>query len=57
MAKTKKKIVEPLYIAQPDRWYFYIGEKYYKRLQPIPYKFNIEDVKKARKIFLSEIKS
>jgi hypothetical protein len=56
MAKTKK-IIEPLYTPPPIRWYFYIGDKYYKRLQPIPYAYDTNFVKKLRNIFLSELKS
>jgi len=38
----KKKIKEEkfIYIPPPERWYFYIGEKYYRRLQVVPYKKN-----------------
>jgi hypothetical protein len=39
---AKKKVVKPeerfIYVPPPEQWYFYLGEKYYKRLQPIPYK-------------------
>jgi len=36
---TPKKVEQKeTYVPPPERWYFYIGEKYYRRLQPIPYK-------------------
>lgn len=38
MSKKKIKEAQVIYIPPPDQWYFYVGEKYYKRLQPIPYK-------------------
>jgi len=36
--KTKEILLPPPYIPPPERWYFYVGQKYYIRLQPIPYK-------------------
>lgn len=38
LTKQKPKEIIPEYIPPPERWYFYVGEKYYRRLQPIPYK-------------------
>ena len=38
MAKKKKQEDMFIYIPPPERWYFYIGEKYYRRLTIIPYK-------------------
>jgi hypothetical protein len=38
MAKKKIKEVAVIYIPPPNQWFLFIGEKYYKRLQPIPYK-------------------
>jgi len=49
MAKEKKEIVIQ-YIPPQDLYiYFYVGEKYYKRLQPIPYKYKAPDLKKILK--------
>jgi hypothetical protein len=36
--KQKPKENTPPYIPPPECWYFYVGQKYYRRLQPIPYK-------------------
>ena len=43
MAKAKKGIKEtkPTYTPPKQIVYFFVGEKYYKRLQPIPYLYNI----------------
>jgi len=38
MAKKKKAEELFIYIPPPQKWYFYVGEKYYRKLQPIPYK-------------------
>lgn len=49
MAKAKKVLVMP-YSPPPDPYiYFYVGEKYYRRLQPIPYNYNHPDFKQIRK--------
>lgn len=34
---SKKNDPQPIYVPPPERWYFYIGEKYYRRLQVVPY--------------------
>lgn len=38
MAKKKKVEEKFIYVPPPERWYFYVGDKYYRRLQPIPFK-------------------
>jgi hypothetical protein len=38
MAKKKKLPEHFFYIPPFERWYFYVGEKYYRRIQPIPFK-------------------
>jgi hypothetical protein len=38
LTKKTKEILPPAYIPPPECWYFYVGQKYYRRLQPIPYK-------------------
>jgi len=47
MKKTKKEINKSdLYIAPTDAYYWiYLGEKYYRRLQPIPYRTNRVNIK------------
>jgi hypothetical protein len=37
---AKKKVVQDIVhnYVPPKWWFFNIGEKYYRRLQPIPYK-------------------
>ena len=50
----KRKINKPLeiietYTPKPAEYYFYIGDKYYRRMQPTPYissKLNLESLKK-----------
>ena len=46
---AKKKIVkqEPTekYVPRKTDYYFYIGEKYYRRLQPIPYAHKQQNIK------------
>jgi hypothetical protein len=52
MAK-KIKQQEPLcdYKPRPDNvFYFYIGEKYYRRLQPVPYRYLAPDIKRLKKL-------
>lgn len=42
MKKTKSQetIAKNIYVAKSDDYYWlYIGEKYYRRLQPIPYSY------------------
>ena len=36
MKKIVKK-VEVVYNEPPLEWYFFVGERYYKRIQPTPY--------------------
>ena len=51
MAKAKKEVV-PRYVAPPDPYiYFYVGEKYYKRLLSIPYAYKKPDYKDLKKKF------
>jgi hypothetical protein len=48
MAKAKKEIFIP-HVPPSDLYiYFYVGDKYYKRLQPIPYKYQAPDFKKIK---------
>ena len=46
---AKKKIVkqEPTekYVPRKTDYYFYIGEKYYRRLQPTPYAHKQQNIK------------
>lgn len=44
MAKKKIPInTEPKYVPPIDnQFWFYVGEKYYRRLQPIPYAYKLE---------------
>lgn len=49
MAKSKKELVIP-YTPPLDLYiYFYVGDKYYKRMQPIPYAYEKPDYKILRK--------
>lgn len=49
-----KKITEnqmPQYTPKPDNeFWFYIGEKYYRKLQPVPYKKELIDFTKLKKV-------
>lgn len=51
---AKKKVKEPIEYAKHytirNEIYLFIGEKYYRRLQPIPYKYEV-DVIKLKKYF------
>jgi hypothetical protein len=40
MAKVKPRVIEPVHIAPPQIIHFFIGENYYRRIQPIPYTYN-----------------
>jgi hypothetical protein len=41
-----KAIKEMPYTPKPDNYFwFYIGDKYYRRMQPIPYKYKQPDIK------------
>jgi hypothetical protein len=56
MAKAKKVIdVSPMYIPPKSEFYFYVGEKYYRRLQPVPYKYSNPSTKKLKKYLESII--
>ena len=48
MAKAKKPLVIPYTPPSDPYIYFYVGEKYYKRLFPIPYKHYFIDYKKLK---------
>ena len=48
MAKAKKVVIEDIYTPPPDnKYWLYIGDKYYRRLQPIPYIYKL-DFKKIK---------
>ena len=32
-----------------DEFYFYVGDKYYRRMQPTPYKYIFPDINKLKK--------
>jgi len=32
-----------------DEFYFYVGERYYRRMQPTPYKYIFPDINKLKK--------
>jgi len=53
MAKRLKKI-EPVVtipvITPKIEFYFYIGDKYYRRMQPIPYKYKNDYIKNIKEI-------
>ena len=54
MAKRLKKIedIVTIPVSKPKiEFYFYIGENYYKRMQPIPYKYKNDYIKKIKEIF------
>lgn len=52
MAK-QKEIIEQTYNPPADNKYWvYIGDKYYRRLQPIPYRYIIPEIKIIKKSFL-----
>lgn len=55
MARAKIKTTAPTeqYKPPPIEFYFYIGSKYYYRLQPIPYKYQNNYVKKLKEILLA----
>jgi hypothetical protein len=46
---AKRKIVKQesteKYVPRKTEYYFYIGDKYYRRLQPTPYAHNIQNIK------------
>jgi hypothetical protein len=54
---AKKKVITPIVIHKEPSYmrevYLFIGEKYYKRLQPTPYAHKPIDFKKIKKIFCS----
>jgi hypothetical protein len=50
MAKSKKEVMV-LYVEPKSDIFFYVGEKYYRRLFPIPYAHNPIDIKKVKKDF------
>jgi hypothetical protein len=52
MAKSKQRVIEPIHIPPPQIINFFIGDKYYRRIQPIPYQYKI-DLKKAIKNLLA----
>ena len=48
MAKKKKTIVqqeEKEYVPRKIQYYIFVGEKYYRRLQPTPYSHKVINVK------------
>jgi hypothetical protein len=48
MAKAQK--LAKVYHPSPKvEFYFYVGEKYYKRLQPIPYEYKNPNYKNLKK--------
>ena len=51
MAKSNKTKVEviPMYIPPKSEFYFYVGDNYYRRLQPVPYKYLKPCTKKIKK--------
>lgn len=49
MAKKKKEEIIFHQEKQDPYIYFYVGEKYYHRLQPTPYKYKHPDYKKIKK--------
>jgi len=56
MAKAKKVIdVSPMYIPPKSEFYFYVGDNYYRRLQPVPYKYLKPCTKKIKKYLESII--
>ena len=56
MAKAKKEVVIPYNKPSDPYIYFYVGEKYYKRLNPIPYAYKKPDFVKIKKIICSNKK-
>lgn len=53
MAKRLKKIepVVTIPVSTPKiEFYFYIGEKYYRRMQPIPYKYKNDYINKIKEM-------
>lgn len=55
--KVKKVIKSDINIEREDNYFwFYLGDKYYKRMQPIPYKATEIDIKKL-KIIIKSIKN
>ena len=56
MVKAKKILVMPHYTPTDPYIYFYVGDKYYRRLQPIPYNYNHPDFKEIRKKICSNKK-
>lgn len=41
----------PQYTQRPDNeFWFYVGEKYYRRLQPVPYKNQLINFIKLKKV-------
>lgn len=48
MAKAQK-LAKEYYVPQKVDFYFYVGEKYYRRLQPIPYAHKNPDFKDLKK--------
>jgi hypothetical protein len=52
MAKAKKVVIEDIYQKPPDnKYWFYVGDKYYRRLQPIPYSYKHPDIKNLKNFF------
>lgn len=49
MAKSKKELIIPYTHPLDPYIYFYVGDKYYKRMQPIPYAYKKTDYKLLRK--------
>jgi hypothetical protein len=48
MAKAQK-LAKAYFVPQKVDFYFYVGDKYYKRLQPIPYEYKNIDFKEVKK--------
>ncbi len=61
MATRKRTIpqtkieVKPSYEPPPIEFYFYIGDRYYRRMQPVPYKY-VNGCVKRIKNYLESIK-
>jgi hypothetical protein len=54
MAKAQK-LPKVYHIPPKVEFYFYVGDSYYKRLQPIPYEYKNPNYKNLKKI-IAELK-
>lgn len=45
--------VSPIHQPPPIEFYFYVGERYYRRMQPIPYQYKNNYIKKVKEILES----